>query len=121
MDCTFLGENNSIAYFNSNEILIENSSSALDLLINIKYEYDCHKIILNKTSISEDFFKLSSGMAGEVLQKFVNYHTKLAIVGDFSMYTSKPLKDFIYECNNGHHIFFVNNLEQATQKLNAQN
>lgn len=67
--------------------------------------------------ISEDFFRLSSGIAGEVLQKFINYRTKLAIIGDFSKYTSKPLHDFIYECNKGDDIFFVDNLEQAVEKL----
>ncbi len=42
---------------------------------------------------------------GEILQKFVTYKAKLAIAGDFSVYTSKSLKDFIYESNNGNHIF----------------
>ena len=32
---------------------------------------------------------------------------KLAIIGDFSGYTSKPLRDFIYESNNGNQVFFV--------------
>ena len=68
-------------------------------------------------SIAEDFFILSSGIAGEILQKFINYQFRIAIYGDYSKYTSKPLKDFIYESNNGHNIFFVNNLEQAIDKL----
>ena len=36
-------------------------------------------------------------IAGDILQKFVNYGIKFAIFGDFTGYTSKPLKDFIYE------------------------
>jgi len=62
---------------------------------------------VEKRSIADDFFILSSGLASEVLQKFVNYHTKLAIVGDYLQYTSKPLHDFIYESNNGRDVFFV--------------
>ena len=42
---------------------------------------------------------------------------KLAIVGDFSGYTSKPLRDFIYESNNGSHVFFVATVEEALEKL----
>lgn len=46
-----------------------------------------------------------------------NYHTKLDIIGDFSKYTSKPLHDFIYECSKGNNTFFVDNLDQAVEKL----
>lgn len=56
--------------------------------------------------MTDDFFILSTGIAGEILQKFINYHLKIAIVGDYSRYTSKPLKDFIYESNNGNSILF---------------
>ncbi len=49
------------------------------------------------SSICDDFFDLSTRLAGEILQKFINYHVKIAIIGDFSIYTSKSLKDFIYE------------------------
>ncbi len=61
---------------------------------------------------------LSKGLAGEILQKFINYQVKFAIYGDYSKYTSKPLKDFIYESNNGKDIFFVENEEEAMDKLN---
>lgn len=56
-------------------------------------------------------------MAGEILQKFINYRVKAAIYGDYSRYTSKPLRDFIYESNNGHDFFFVSTKEEAVQKL----
>ena len=70
-----------------------------------------------KKSIIEDFFILSSGLAGEILQKFINYGGKIAIYGDFSKYTSKPLKDFIYESNKGRDVFFVTTKEEAIQKI----
>jgi hypothetical protein len=41
----------------------------------------------------------------------------MAIYGDFSVYTSKPLHDFIYESNNGHDFFFVPTEEEAVNKL----
>jgi hypothetical protein len=117
MNYTFLGKNDSLLYIESEDILISDSQAALDLIMTVKYEKDCSRIVLDKKAISEEFFRLSSGIAGEVLQKFINYHTKLAIIGDFSKYTSKPLHDFIYECNKGNDIFFVGNLDQAIEKL----
>ena len=56
-------------------------------------------------------------MAGEILQKFINYGGKIAIYGDFSHYTSKPLKDFIFESNKGKDVFFVATKEEAIQKI----
>lgn len=117
MNYTFLGKNDSIVYIDSEDVLISDSQSALDLMMTVKYEIECSRIILDKKAISEEFFRLSSGIAGEVLQKFINYHTKLAIIGEFSKYTSKSLHDFIYECNKGKDIFFVGNLDQAIEKL----
>ena len=72
---------------------------------------------MNKEAIVEDFFILSKGLAGEVLQKFINYQIKFAIYGDYSKYTSKPLKDFIYESNKGKDIFFMESKEEAIKML----
>lgn len=51
------------------------------------------------------------------MQKFINYHIKIAIYGDYSKYTSKPLKDFIYESNKGKDVFFVATLDEAIDML----
>jgi hypothetical protein len=79
----------------------------------VRYECDCNKIILDKSALHPDFFVLSTRMAGDILQKCVNYQFRLAIVGDHSGYTSKPLKDFIYESNKGRHCCFVSTEEEA--------
>lgn len=106
-----------IAVVNSNEVIIKDTQSATDFAMEIKSETGCDKIALNKSAIVEDFFILSSGLAGEILQKFVNYGIKFAIYGDFSKYTSKPLRDFIYECNQGKDVFFVAGADEAVEKL----
>ena len=102
--------------FSSDELLITDPQSALDLLAET-YEDDCRGIILDKAAIAEPFFVLSSGLAGEVLQKFVNFSKKLAIVGDFSAYTSKPLHDFIYESNRGRTVCFVKTEQEGIDML----
>ncbi len=106
-----------IAVIKSNEIIIKDVQSAIDFIMTVKYETGCNKIALNKDAIVEDFFILSKGLAGEILQKFVNYQTKFAIYGDYSKYTSKPLKDFIYESNNGKDIFFAKDENEAIEML----
>lgn len=83
----------------------------------VKYETGATNIVISKSAVCEEFFILSSGMAGEILQKYINYHVRIAIYGDYSQYTSKPLKDFIYESNNGNDFFFVSTREDAIQKL----
>lgn len=108
---------NNIAVVNSNGIVIKDAASAIDFVMEIKRKTNCNRIALNKTAITEDFFILSSGLAGEILQKFVNYGIKFAIYGDFSKYTSKPLKDFIYESNQGKDVFFAITADEAKEML----
>ena len=106
-----------IAQIETEETLITDVQSALDLMATVRYETGADRMILPKAALDQRFFVLSSGLAGDILQKFVNYQLKVAIVGDFSGYTSKPLRDFIYESNNGSHVFFVGSEAEALEKL----
>jgi hypothetical protein len=99
------------------EILITDVQSALDLMATVRYETGADRMILDKAAICGEFFDLKTKLAGEILQKFTNYHVKLAIVGDFSVYTSKSLRDFIYESNHGKDVFFLSTEEEAVAKL----
>ncbi|MCH1627793.1 DUF4180 domain-containing protein [Fredinandcohnia quinoae] len=106
-----------IAVVSNKEILIQDVQSALDFIATVQYEADSNRIVINKSLISEDFFDLKTRLAGEILQKFITYQVKIAIIGDFSMYSSRSLQDFIYECNNGKDIFFLPTEELAIEKL----
>ena len=106
-----------VAVIPGKEKVITDVQSALDLIMIAKYEAGTNLLAVDKEAIVEEFFILSRGLAGEVLQKFINYQAKIAIFGDFSKYTSKPLKDFIYESNKGKDIFFVATQEDAIDKL----
>ena len=102
------------------EINIINSvEDGLDLLGDLYYQgFD--KIVIHEKDITPDFFDLKSGIAGEILQKFSNYRVRLAIVGDFSKYTSKSLRDFIYESNKGKQINFVPSCAEAIKVLSVK-
>ena len=106
-----------IALVQSDKVLIADLQSALDFMMTVQYETGYNRIILNKSAIGEGFFDLSTKLAGEILQKFITYDVKLAIIGDFSVYKSKSLQAFIYESNKGKDIFFLPEIEAAIEKL----
>lgn len=105
-----------IAELPSEDIKISGVQDAIDLLGNADY-LGASGIIVYKENLAEEFFDLSSGIAGDILQKFSNYRKRLAIVGDFSNITSKSLKDFIFESNKVGRILFVYSLSEALQKI----
>ncbi len=105
------------AVLRGGEKIITDVQSALDLLMAAKYEAGTNNIAIDKECIVEDFFILSTDLAGEILQKYVNYGGRIAIYGDFSHYTSKPLKDFIFESNKGKDVFFVKTEADAVDML----
>lgn len=111
--------NENIAILRGTETVISTPQAAVEVIASARYETGCEALILPKATLAEDFFRLSTGLAGEVLQKFTNYQMKLAIVGDFSCYTSKPLQDFIRENNRGKTVFFLSTEEEAVEKLMA--
>ena len=110
------GKGRTVAVLMTKGQIVTDLQSALDLAITIRYEADVSRLALPKECLAEDFFILSTGLAGEILQRYVNYGFQLAVFGDFSHYTSKPLHDFIYECNPGKDFFFVPTEEEAVRR-----
>ena len=120
MTITHVKENGrDIALVTGEGPVITDAQSAMDLAIRVKYETGAARIAIGKDLVSEDFFRLSTGAAGEILQKFINYRIKLAIYGDCSCYASKPLQDFIQESNRGRDFFFTETEEEALRRLAA--
>ncbi len=118
MNTEILNKNNiSVAVITADQPVITDPQSALDLAMTVKYETGSTNIAINKSAIADDFFILSTCLAGEILQKLTNYGVRLAIFGDFSKYTSKPLKDFIYESNKGKSFYFQPDRSSAVNKL----
>lgn len=100
--------------------VITDAQSAIDLLMSAKYELGTKNLLIAKRLVAEDFFILSTGLAGEILQKLINYGGRIAIYGDYSRYTSKPLKDFIFESNKGRDVFFTATRDEALDMLCKQ-
>lgn len=70
---------------------------------------DAEWIAVPVTRLDPAFFDLRTGVAGELVQKFVNYGRRLAVVGDIRAYldVSGALRDFVGESNRGRHVWFV--------------
>jgi hypothetical protein len=112
-------DNSKVAVIQSDETLIASIQDALDLMASVRYLHDCHKMVIKKEALTEDFFNLKTKLAGDILQKYTNYKVKLAIVGDFSGYQSKSLQDFIRESNAGNQVLFIPTVEIALKWLHA--
>ncbi|EFM10662.1 conserved hypothetical protein [Paenibacillus curdlanolyticus YK9] len=108
-----------VAVISSDSLIIKNVDDALDLLADVHYNHGCDKMLVRKENIVEDFFELSTRLAGEILQKYTNYQMAIAIVGEFGSYNSKSLNDFIYECNQGKKIVFRSTEEEALEALHS--
>lgn len=98
-------------------VVIRDAQDALDLIGTVGYAHESHKVVLDKTYLAEEFFSLRTGLAGEILQKFTTYGCSVAIFGDFSVYDSKSLRDFIYESNKGRQVFFAPDKQSAIDHL----
>jgi len=100
----------------SDELMIRNTSDALDVMGSVYYDgYD--KMIVHQKNLAPEFFDLKTGIAGDILQKFSTYRVRLVIVGDFDNAEKKSLRDFIYESNQGRQINFVSTLDEALNRL----
>ena len=102
-----------VAAIHSEEPIVTDERSALDFATSA----GAQMIIVNKSAIAEDFFKLPTGIAGEIVQKLVTYGFRLAIVGDFSQYTSEALRAYIRESNRGTHLYFASDEADALRRL----
>jgi hypothetical protein len=80
---------------------------------------DAEWIAVPVARLDPAFFTLSSGIAGEIVQKFANYKLRLAVVGDISgpLKRSEALRGFVRESNRGHHVWFVADADELTQRL----
>ena len=69
--------------------------------------------------LDDAFFTLSTRIAGEIVQKFVNYRLKLAIVGDIARHlaASAALRDFVHETNRGNQLWFLPDIGQLDAQL----
>jgi len=102
----------------TNDTIMNTVSDALDV-IGHAYFQGGDMVMVQAKDIPDDFFDLSSGLAGEILQKCSIFQMKIAIIGDFDAYRSQALQGFIRECNRGNHILFSDSKSSALKQING--
>jgi hypothetical protein len=98
--------------------LLDGESAALDL-IGDALGRDAQVVAVPARRVADTFFRLRSGVAGAVMQKFVTYRVRLAVVGDVSAHVaeSTALRDFVHETNQGGHIWFLEDYAALDERL----
>jgi hypothetical protein len=92
---------------------------AVQLIATAHYEHQATWVALDAGMLGEDFFELRTGRAGAIAQKFVDYHMRLAVVGDISgqVAASTSLADWVRESNRGRTLWFVPDLDALAELL----
>ncbi|HZB34217.1 MAG TPA: DUF4180 domain-containing protein [Streptosporangiaceae bacterium] len=79
-------------------------------------------VLLPVQRLTDDFFTLRTGLAGEIVQKFANYRIRLAVVGDISPHVAKSsaLSAFVSESSRGGQLWFVPTKDDLAERLRQQ-
>ena len=95
------------------------NNRGLNDLISMAWEHRARLLVVPVVRLGNDFFRLKTGIAGEIVEKFVNYGLQLAIVGDISGFVaeSTALRDFVYESNRDNQFWFVANRDELDRRL----
>jgi hypothetical protein len=97
---------------------LSGSEDALALVAET-YGGEVETVVVPVGRLDPEFFHLRSGVAGEFVQKLVNYRKRLVIVGDITeaVSDSSAFHDFVVESNRGDHLWFVPALDALDARL----
>jgi hypothetical protein len=100
---------------------ITDEATALDV-VGDAFGADARVVSIPVTRLSPDFFQLRSGVAGAIVQKFVNYRLRLVVVGDPAHHgpTAGPVDDWIREANRGRELWFVADDDELRRRLDDE-
>jgi Domain of unknown function (DUF4180) len=97
---------------------LRGEGDALDLIAEAM-RWDAAWVVVPASRFEDDFFRLRTRVAGEIIQRFVNYRLGLVILGDISrrMAASTALRDLVRECNRGRHVWFLPDVGDVRERL----
>jgi hypothetical protein len=97
---------------------LQTYQDAVDL-IGKTFENRATLIVIPVECLDDEFFQLKTRIAGELIQKFVQYRRRIAIVGDISGFLaeSSALRAFVNESNRGKEVWFLSSRDDLNQRL----
>ncbi len=96
----------------SRESAVKTEEDALELIA-LCGENDSNLLMIHYEAMSKDFFRLKTGLAGEVLQKFINYSIRVAIIVPDQTGFSSRFRELAFEANKGNQYRFVVSQSEA--------
>jgi DNA-binding PadR family transcriptional regulator len=91
---------------------IDNEQDALELVA-ICGENDTNLLMFHGENLPDDFFRLRTGLAGNILQKFASYHLKAAAVITAGLVNQGRFREMALEANRGQHFRIFSNRQEA--------
>jgi hypothetical protein len=88
-------------------------------IVGKSFENRATVIVIPVECLDDEFFQLRTRIAGELIQKFVQYRRRLVILGDISRHLaeSSALRAFVAESNRGKEVWFLATREELDQRL----
>lgn len=96
--------------------VIASERDATEVLGNASYLGADH-VLVTAEQLGPGFRDLSSGLAGAVAQKFVNYGMRLVVVGVDPDAGSESWRAWVRESNRGSHLWFLADREEALARI----
>lgn len=86
-------------------------------LIALCWEHETNSLMIHYAAISEDFFKLKTKVAGNMIQKFINYGIKAAAIVPQETIQKGKFKEMAMETNKSNHFRLYESKEEAEKWL----
>lgn len=100
----------------SAETPLNTEQDAIDL-ITACFENNTYLLLMHDEVLPDEFFRLGTTLAGNVLQKFINYHIKVGVILTSEQRIKGKFKDMLAESNKGNDFRVFKNIEEAEKWL----
>ncbi|MDF2543146.1 MAG: putative transcriptional regulator [Herbinix sp.] len=96
--------------------LLSTENDALDLIA-LCWEHEASLLMIHHSALSEDFFHLKTKVAGNLLQKLINYNIKTVAIIPSDISQTERFQEMVLEMNKGNHFRMYGTKEEAEKWL----
>lgn len=97
--------------------LVLSTASTMNAMLEACFNHHTHRLLLYSDNLAPEFFDLSSGLAGSVLQTCRNYHILVAVILSPTVHRSSRFNEVIAEENSRGDFRFFNDRNTAVDWL----
>lgn len=95
---------------------LNTENDALDLIA-LCWEHGVNSVMIHYEALSEDFFNLKTKVAGNFIQKLINYSIRAVSIIPQDVVQNDRFKEMVLETNKGNHFRMYSNKEEAESWL----